>query len=67
MEQVYIVYMGSLTPQNQYLLSSNHVRILQEVLDQSSVEDSLIRSYTRSFNAFAANLTERESQWLSNK
>lgn len=31
--KVYIVYMG---PQNQYLLSSNHVHILQEVLDQSS-------------------------------
>ncbi|GAB2214764.1 hypothetical protein Drorol1_Dr00019127 [Drosera rotundifolia] len=63
--QVYIVYMGSLTPQNSYSASSNHVRMLQEILNQSSVEDSLIRSCTRSFNAFAANLTERQSQRLS--
>ncbi|KAF4378598.1 hypothetical protein G4B88_023138 [Cannabis sativa] len=57
--QVYIVYMGAL----QDKLSSQtslHYSILQSVLEGSSVSDSLVRSYNRSFSGFAAKLTEKE-------
>uniref|UniRef100_A0A2N9IT11 Inhibitor I9 domain-containing protein n=1 Tax=Fagus sylvatica TaxID=28930 RepID=A0A2N9IT11_FAGSY len=64
--QVYIVYMGSL-PKEQYSPLSNHLSMLQEVIEDSSVEDSLVRSYKRSFNGFAAKLTERERQRLANR
>ncbi|OAY61153.1 hypothetical protein MANES_01G167601v8 [Manihot esculenta] len=39
--------------------------MLQEVVESSSVENSLIRSYKRSFNGFAANLTANERQKLA--
>ncbi|GMY10997.1 subtilisin-like protease SBT4.3 [Fagus crenata] len=64
--QVYIVYMGSL-PAGQYSPLSNQLSMLQEVVEGSSVEDSLVRSYKRSFNGFAAKLTERERQRLANR
>ncbi|RID79266.1 hypothetical protein BRARA_A02017 [Brassica rapa] len=44
---------------------SHHHNILQEVVKSSSVEDSLVRSYGRSFNGFAAKLTESERDNLA--
>ncbi|XVF78148.1 hypothetical protein PTKIN_Ptkin14bG0105900 [Pterospermum kingtungense] len=62
---VYIVYMGSL-PEEDYSPTSNHLNILQQVINESSGVDSLmIRSYKRSFNGFAANLTDKEAKKLA--
>ncbi|PIA50402.1 hypothetical protein AQUCO_01300855v1 [Aquilegia coerulea] len=62
--KVYIVYMGAI-PKSDYSPLTHHHNLLQEVLENSLPSDSLIHSYKRSFNGFAANLTERESQKLS--
>ncbi|XP_031286386.1 subtilisin-like protease SBT4.3 isoform X2 [Pistacia vera] len=62
--QVYIVYMGSL-PEGEYSASSSHQTMLQEVVDASSVENIMVRSYKRSFNGFAAKLTDNERQKLA--
>ncbi|KAI9196412.1 hypothetical protein LWI28_023716 [Acer negundo] len=64
--RLHIVYMGSL-PEVQYSLSSQHLNMLQEVVGRSSLENVLVRSYTRSFNGFAAKLTDKERQKLSSK
>ncbi|XVF05435.1 hypothetical protein REPUB_Repub05bG0172100 [Reevesia pubescens] len=60
----YIVYMGSF-PEGEYLPTSHHHSILQRVIKDSSVADSLIRSYKRSFNGFAAKLTDEEAKKLA--
>ncbi|KAL5817063.1 hypothetical protein ACOSQ3_025441 [Xanthoceras sorbifolium] len=62
--QLHIAYMGSL-PEGQYSPSSQHLTILQEVVESSSLENILVRSYKRSFNGFAAKLTDNERQKLS--
>ncbi|ESR38178.1 hypothetical protein CICLE_v10030114mg [Citrus x clementina] len=62
--QVYIVYMGSL-PERGYSPTSHHLSILQEVVESSSVNDILVRSYSRSFNGFAAKLTNLEQQKIA--
>ncbi|KAG7534794.1 Peptidase S8/S53 domain superfamily [Arabidopsis thaliana x Arabidopsis arenosa] len=59
-KQVYIVYMGSLPSRADYTPMSHHMSILQEVARESSIEGRLVRSYKRSFNGFAARLTESE-------
>ncbi|GAB4824344.1 hypothetical protein Ancab_007232 [Ancistrocladus abbreviatus] len=64
MMQDHIVYMGAL-PEGEYSPASHHLSILEDVLDGSSLEESLIRSYTKSFNGFAAKLTEQEKERLS--
>ncbi|XP_044482079.1 subtilisin-like protease SBT4.3 [Mangifera indica] len=64
--KVCIVYLGSL-PQGEYSLSSLHRSMLQEVVDDGSVENKLVRSYKRSFNGFAAKLTDKEMQKLATK
>ncbi|VVB16571.1 unnamed protein product [Arabis nemorensis] len=61
-KQVYIVYMGSLPSRPDYTPMSNHMSILQEVTGESSIEGRLVRSYKRSFNGFAARLTESERE-----
>ncbi|XP_020871085.1 subtilisin-like protease SBT4.7 [Arabidopsis lyrata subsp. lyrata] len=61
-KQVYVVYMGSLPSQLEYTPMSYHMSILQEVTGESSVEGRLVRSYKRSFNGFAARLTESERE-----
>ncbi|EFH40851.1 subtilase family protein [Arabidopsis lyrata subsp. lyrata] len=61
-KQVYVVYMGSLPSQLEYAPMSHHMSILQEVTGESSVEGRLVRSYKRSFNGFAARLTESERE-----
>ncbi|OWM66765.1 hypothetical protein CDL15_Pgr010417 [Punica granatum] len=66
--KVYIVYLGSLNPTETYSPTSQHLSLLQQVVkDQRSASASLIRSYKRSFNGFAAKLTEKEAQKLASK
>ncbi|KAI3844741.1 hypothetical protein MKW92_035037 [Papaver armeniacum] len=63
--KVYIVYMGELPTESEYTPMSHHQNILQEILEGSSVQDTLVHSYKRSFNGFSAKLTENEVQKLS--
>ncbi|KAJ4725704.1 Subtilisin-like protease [Melia azedarach] len=56
--------MGSL-PEGEYLPSSHHQSLLQQVVEGRSVGDILVRSYRRSFNGFSAKLTDQESQTLA--
>ncbi|KAL4382893.1 hypothetical protein GQ457_15G028870 [Hibiscus cannabinus] len=48
-----------------YIPTSHHFSLLQALFKQSSVEDYLIRSYRRSFNGFAAKLTDEEAKKLA--
>ncbi|KAG2310895.1 hypothetical protein Bca52824_022452 [Brassica carinata] len=64
-KQVYVVYMGSLPSRSDYTPMSNHINILQEVTGESSMEGRLVRSYKRSFNGFAARLTESEREQVA--
>nr|KJB21605.1 hypothetical protein B456_004G002500 [Gossypium raimondii] len=61
---VYIAYLGSL-PDGDYIASSHHCNMLSALSKHSSVENHLIRSYKRSFNGFAAKLTNEEAKKLS--
>ncbi|KAJ4911077.1 Subtilase family protein [Raphanus sativus] len=63
--QVYIVYMGSLPSRPDYSPMSNHISILQELTGESSMEGRLVRSYKKSFNGFAARLTESEREHIA--
>lgn len=64
--KVYIVYLGSL-PDWVFSPSSHHLSILQRVVQENgSAENLLVRSYKRSFNGFAAKLTDQEKEKLSN-
>ncbi|XP_042486209.1 subtilisin-like protease SBT4.4 [Macadamia integrifolia] len=68
--KVYIVYMGALSKDEGYSpasLTSQHHSIMEEVLDDSSINDNFVRSYRRSFNGFAAKLNEQERQKLASK
>ncbi|OMO66732.1 hypothetical protein COLO4_30414 [Corchorus olitorius] len=62
--QGYIVYMGAL-PGLEYSPSSHHISILQDVVQSSSVANLLLRSYKRSFNGFAAKLTNEEAKRMA--
>ncbi|XXG40515.1 hypothetical protein AAC387_Pa01g1210 [Persea americana] len=64
---VYIVYMGSLPNmvEGHYSPESHHISILQNVLRGSSAAESLVNSYKRSFNGFAAKLTQQEQQKIA--
>ncbi|CAH2065151.1 unnamed protein product [Thlaspi arvense] len=64
-KQVYIVYMGALPTRADYMPMSHHANLLQEVTGESSIENRLVRSYKRSFNGFAAQLTESEREILA--
>ncbi|KAG7538309.1 Peptidase S8/S53 domain superfamily [Arabidopsis suecica] len=63
--QVYIVYMGTL-PEIKYSPPSHHLSMLQKLVGTNAASNLLIRSYKRSFNGFAANLSQAESQKLQN-
>ncbi|BFG34048.1 hypothetical protein CerSpe_203220 [Prunus speciosa] len=64
--KVYIVYLGSI-PDWVFSPSSHHLSILRRVVQESgSAENLLVRSYKRSFNGFAAKLTDQEREKLSN-
>ncbi|OIW02821.1 hypothetical protein TanjilG_29597 [Lupinus angustifolius] len=57
--KVYIIYMGSL-PEENYSPQSEHISILQQVLGDDFDTNHLVRNYKRSFNGFAAKLTDQE-------
>ncbi|CAI9115224.1 OLC1v1016067C1 [Oldenlandia corymbosa var. corymbosa] len=63
--KIYIVYMGSLPENNDYSPSSHHLCILQQVVNNRFPEESLVRSYKRSFKGFAAYLTKEESEQMA--
>ncbi|KAG7534798.1 Peptidase S8/S53 domain [Arabidopsis thaliana x Arabidopsis arenosa] len=64
-QQVYIVYLGALPSREDYTPMSDHMSILQEVTGESLIENRLVRSYKRSFNGFAARLTESERKKIA--
>ncbi|ONI00109.1 hypothetical protein PRUPE_6G067800 [Prunus persica] len=64
--QVHIVYLGSL-PDGEYSPMAHHLNILQSIVQGSSPENLLVRSYKRSFNGFAAKLTDQEREKLANE
>ncbi|KAK9203638.1 hypothetical protein WN943_013894 [Citrus x changshan-huyou] len=58
--KVHIVYMGQ-RPQGDFPVASTHHSMLQNVLGSTlSAKESLVYSYGRSFNGFAAKLTDEE-------
>ncbi|OWM77390.1 hypothetical protein CDL15_Pgr016787 [Punica granatum] len=68
--KVYIVYMGSLPTETSEIYSptSHHLSLLQDVVgDERSASVSIVRSYKRSFNGFAAKLTKQEAEKLAKK
>ncbi|XP_042506543.1 subtilisin-like protease SBT4.3 [Macadamia integrifolia] len=65
--QVYIVYMGAISKGEEYSLTSQHLSMLEEVLEDSYIADNFVRSYRRSFNGFAVKLNEQEKQKLASK
>ncbi|XP_011032221.1 PREDICTED: cucumisin-like isoform X1 [Populus euphratica] len=62
--KVYIVYMGSL-PTGEYSPTSHHLSLLEEIVEGRSSDGALVRSYNRSFNAFAARLSHAEVERIS--
>ncbi|XP_013626670.1 PREDICTED: cucumisin-like isoform X1 [Brassica oleracea var. oleracea] len=64
-KQEYIVYMGSLPSRADYTPMSHHMSILQEVVGESLMDGRLLRNYKRSFNGFAAHLTESEREQVA--
>ncbi|CAL0328176.1 unnamed protein product [Lupinus luteus] len=62
--KLHIVYMGSL-PKTSYSPTSHHLSMMQQVFDGNDATNSLIHSYKRSFNGFAAMLTNMQKEKLS--
>ncbi|KAL6123961.1 hypothetical protein ACLB2K_076477 [Fragaria x ananassa] len=66
--KAYIVYMGGKPKTGMLVTPDLHVKILQDVVDSNNLdvahEALLLHSYKRSFNGFAAMLTEQEAQKL---
>ncbi|KAM1049357.1 hypothetical protein ACFX2C_028468 [Malus domestica] len=60
-----IVYLGSLPKDDVFSPLSHHIGILERVAESSSASNLLVRSYKRSFNGFAAKLTDRERERLA--
>ncbi|XP_065879442.1 subtilisin-like protease SBT4.3 [Euphorbia lathyris] len=55
--------MGSLRKE-EYSPSAHHLSLLQQVIESSSAENLLVQSYGRSFNGFAAMLSDSEAKQL---
>ncbi|KAG9457097.1 hypothetical protein H6P81_001605 [Aristolochia fimbriata] len=51
--------------ENETLVVNQHRTILQDVIHHGSAQDSLVHSYKRSFNGFAAKLTDEESRKIA--
>ncbi|XP_010520244.1 PREDICTED: subtilisin-like protease SBT4.5 [Tarenaya hassleriana] len=58
--------MGAIPSNAEYMTTSQHINILQEVTGESSIENRLVRSYRRSFNGFAATLSDSERERVAN-
>ncbi|KAA3481904.1 cucumisin-like [Gossypium australe] len=65
LNQVYIVYMGDL-PKGDVSVSNIHIGMLEEIVP-GVASDVLLYSYRRSFNGFAAKLTQDEANKLKGK
>ncbi|CAN6561880.1 unnamed protein product [Malus baccata var. baccata] len=63
--KTYIIYLGSLPKDELFSPLSHHIGILERVTESSSASNLLVRSYKKSFNGFAAKLTDREGETLS--
>ncbi|KAK9912856.1 hypothetical protein M0R45_036691 [Rubus argutus] len=63
--KVHIVYLGSLPDNEAYSQLYHHLGILERVVRSNSAVKFLTRSYKRSFNGFAANLTDQERERLA--
>ncbi|KAG0465934.1 hypothetical protein HPP92_020098 [Vanilla planifolia] len=63
--EVYIAYLGGLRSENALSVKSLHKRILSKVIGRYGASERLIHSYTKSFNAFAAMLSDSEAKMLS--
>ncbi|KAL4586886.1 hypothetical protein LXL04_011533 [Taraxacum kok-saghyz] len=61
--KVFIVYLGSL-PEGEFSASVHHNAILQKVMNPRLASKLMIMSYKRSFNGFAAYLSQEEQQKL---
>uniref|UniRef100_F6GUX0 Subtilisin-like protease SBT4.3 n=1 Tax=Vitis vinifera TaxID=29760 RepID=F6GUX0_VITVI len=64
--QVYVVYLGHLPENQAYSPMGQQYSILGSVLETSSISQAFVRSYRKSFNGFAARLTDREKERLAN-
>ena len=64
--KTYIVYLGSLPKDQLFSPLSYHIGILESITESSSPSNLLVRSYKKSFNGFAAKLTDRERERLAN-
>ena len=62
--ELHIVYMGSL-PEGEYSPTSHHLNMLQQVIDGSNAINSLVYSFKRTFNGFAAILTTQQIEKLN--
>ncbi|KAK1312443.1 hypothetical protein QJS10_CPA07g00095 [Acorus calamus] len=64
--KVYIVYMGAKSDQD-VSVQSLHLNILEQVFDDDSTSaaEFFVQSYGRSFNGFAAKLTQQQKQKLA--
>ncbi|XP_057451746.1 subtilisin-like protease SBT4.3 [Lotus japonicus] len=67
--KLYIIYMGSLPVErdssNYYSPTSHHLSMLQQVVGASDVTKHHVRSYKRSFNGFAAKLSEKQKEMIA--
>nr|DAD48077.1 TPA_asm: hypothetical protein HUJ06_018014 [Nelumbo nucifera] len=62
----YIVYLGDL-PSNKNSLADMHLEYLASAIEsEDGARSSIVHSYTKSFNAFAAKLSDAEAERLSN-
>lgn len=61
--KIYIVYMGSLPEGGMYSPTSHHLSIMQQVTNNAA--SRLVRSYKRSFNGFAAKLTNQQREKIA--
>ncbi|PKA63134.1 Cucumisin [Apostasia shenzhenica] len=64
LQKAYIVYLGQ-RPRNDIDVNSLHSSVLQEVIGDDAASERILHSYSKSFNGFAAMLTEEEAQLLS--
>lgn len=64
-QKLHIVYMGSLPKTPSYSPTSHHLSMLQRVFDSSDPTKFLVHSYKRTFNGFAALLTDQQRDKLT--
>ncbi|GJS65054.1 subtilisin-like protease SBT4.3, partial [Tanacetum coccineum] len=62
--KLYNVYLGSL-PEGEYSPTLHHAQFINQVIESSFASKSLIQSYKRSFNGFAAYLSQEERERMA--